>query len=96
MRLEGKVAIVAGAAWGGIGGATALRFAQEGAKIVVSTRRRREKLEETVARIEAAGGEACDEGNRVFRRYCVSRIERDLKVAEPRFTKGAFGPPDGG
>ena len=45
---------------------------------------------------EAAGGEACDEGNRVFRRYCVSRIERDLKVAEPRFTKGAFGPPDGG
>lgn len=58
MRLEGKVAIVAGAAWGGIGGATALRFAQEGAKIVVSTRQRQEKLEETVTRIEAAGGEA--------------------------------------
>ena len=30
MRLEGKVAIVAGAAWGGIGAATAYRFACEG------------------------------------------------------------------
>ena len=34
MRLDGKVAIVAGAAWGGIGPATALRFAEEGAKVV--------------------------------------------------------------
>lgn len=57
MRLDGKVAIVAGAAWGGIGAATALRFAREGAKVVVSTRRRREKLNETVARIEAVGGQ---------------------------------------
>jgi len=58
MRLEGKVAIVAGAAWGGIGAASALRFAQEGAKVVVNTRRRREKLDETIERIEAIGGEA--------------------------------------
>ena len=58
MRLEGKVAIIAGAAWGGIGGATAVRFAQEGAKVVVNTHRRQEKLEETVSRIEAVGGEA--------------------------------------
>lgn len=57
MRLEGKVAIVAGAAWGGIGAATALRFAQEGAKVVVNTRGRQEKLMETVAHIQAAGGE---------------------------------------
>ena len=44
MRLEGKVAIVAGAAWGGIGAATAYKFAGEGAKVVVNTRRREEKL----------------------------------------------------
>lgn len=58
MQLEGKVAIVAGAAWGGIGAATAYRFACEGAKVVVNTRRRAEKLEETVTRIRDAGGEA--------------------------------------
>ena len=58
MRLEDKVAIVAGAAWGGIGGATALRFAREGAQVVVNTRSREEKLAETVARIRQAGGEA--------------------------------------
>jgi len=58
MRLEGKVAIVAGAAWGGIGAATAYRFALEGAKVVVNTRRREDKLAETVARITEAGGEA--------------------------------------
>jgi NAD(P)-dependent dehydrogenase (short-subunit alcohol dehydrogenase family) len=58
MRLEGKVAIVAGAAWGGIGAATAYLFAREGAKVVVNTRQRAEKLEETVSRIKDTGGEA--------------------------------------
>lgn len=58
MRLQNKVVIVAGAAWGGIGAATALRCAQEGAKVVVNTRGRKEKLQETVDRIEAIGGEA--------------------------------------
>lgn len=58
MQLKGKVAIVSGAAWGGIGAATALRFAQEGAKLVVNTLRREGKLAETVERIHEAGGEA--------------------------------------
>ena len=58
MRLEGKVAIIAGAAWGGIGAATAYRFAQEGAKVVVNTWHRQDKLIETVERIQAIGGEA--------------------------------------
>jgi NAD(P)-dependent dehydrogenase (short-subunit alcohol dehydrogenase family) len=58
MRLEGKVAIVAGAAWGGIGAATALLFAKEGAKVVVNTRSREDKLAETVDRIKDIGGEA--------------------------------------
>ena len=57
MRLKGKVAIVAGAAWGGIGAATALRFAEEGANLVINTRRREEKLAETADRVRAAGGE---------------------------------------
>ena len=57
MRLENKVAIVAGAAWGGIGAATALRFAQEGAKVVINTRRREEKLKETADRMRAVGGQ---------------------------------------
>ena len=58
MRMEGKVAIVAGAAWGGIGGASALALAREGAKVVVNTRSNVDKLGETLKRIEEAGGEA--------------------------------------
>jgi len=54
-RLAGKIAVVAGAAWGGIGAASALRFAEEGADLVINTRRREEKLEETARRIRAIG-----------------------------------------
>ena len=57
MRLAGKVAIIAGAAWGGIGAASALRFAQEGAKLVVNTRNREDKLHETVIKIQEVGGD---------------------------------------
>ncbi len=57
MRLEGKVAIVAGAGWGGIGAAIAYRFAQEGARLVINSRQRTEKLEQTAEHIRAAGGE---------------------------------------
>ena len=58
MRLKDHVAIIAGAAWGGIGAASALRYAQEGARLVVNTRSREEKLRETVERVQAIGGEA--------------------------------------
>lgn len=57
MRLEGKVAIVAGAGWGGIGAATAHRFAQEGARLVINSNSRAEKLEETAEKIRAIGGD---------------------------------------
>jgi NAD(P)-dependent dehydrogenase (short-subunit alcohol dehydrogenase family) len=57
MRLEGKVAIVAGAGWGGIGAAIAYRFAREGARLVINSQRRAEKLQETAEQIRAAGGE---------------------------------------
>ena len=55
-RLEGKVAFVTGGG-SGIGAATAERFAQEGATVVICGRRK-EPLEEVVAKIKAAGGKA--------------------------------------
>lgn len=55
-RLAGKVAIVTGGARG-IGGATARRFASEGAKVVVADLLEQE-AQETLGAIEAGGGEA--------------------------------------
>ena len=57
MRLEGKAVIVAGAGWGGIGAATAYRFAQEGARLVINSNHRVEKLEETADHIRSIGGD---------------------------------------
>ena len=54
--LDNKVAIVTGAS-SGIGRATALLFAREGAAVVVNARHR-EPLAELVAAIESAGGRA--------------------------------------
>ncbi len=55
-RLKNKIAIVTGSS-SGIGKAIALRFAQEGATVVVAARRF-SKCQETVAQIEATGGRA--------------------------------------
>jgi len=55
-RLQGKVAFVTGAGTG-IGAATAIRFAQEGATVVICGRRK-EPLDAVVAQIQAAGGRA--------------------------------------
>jgi NAD(P)-dependent dehydrogenase (short-subunit alcohol dehydrogenase family) len=57
MRLQDKVAIVAGAGWGGIGAATAYRFVQEGAKVVINALPGEERLQETAAQIRGIGGE---------------------------------------
>ena len=55
-RLEGKIAFVTGGG-SGIGAATAERFAREGATVVICGRRK-QPLDEVVARIKAAGGSA--------------------------------------
>lgn len=54
-RLDGKVAIITGGN-SGIGATTALLFAKEGAKVVISARRV-EQLNEVADQIKAAGGE---------------------------------------
>ncbi len=56
MRLNGKVSIITGAA-SGIGKATALKFAKEGAKVVVCDLTQ-EGVDAVVAEVKAAGGEA--------------------------------------
>ena len=55
-RLEGKVSIVTGSS-SGIGKAIALRFGEEGAKVVVAARRIN-LCEQVVAHIQKNGGEA--------------------------------------
>jgi NAD(P)-dependent dehydrogenase (short-subunit alcohol dehydrogenase family) len=57
MRMKDKVAIVAGAGWGGIGGTSAYRFAQEGAKVVINALPDEERLFETERQIRDMGGE---------------------------------------
>jgi 3-oxoacyl-[acyl-carrier protein] reductase len=77
-RLEGKIAIVTGGGLG-IGRAIALRFAAEGAKVVVGTRTESDG-ESAVAEIRAAGGEAtlvvADIGTRAEATRLVREAER--------------------
>lgn len=56
MSIQDRVTIITGAGRG-VGGATALLFARQGARVVLFSRTR-EQLDEVAARISAAGGQA--------------------------------------
>ena len=81
-RLQGKVALVTGASRG-IGRATALRFAREGAAVVVNFAARGDEAEGVVGAIEDAGGGA------IAVRANVAR--RDEVVAMVEAALGHFG-----
>lgn len=70
--LRGKVAIVTGAS-SGIGRATALLFAREGAEVVV-TARRRQALEQLVAEIAAEGGMAVARAGDIRDEACAKAL----------------------
>ena len=80
-RLEGKVAIVTGGN-SGVGAATAVKFAAEGAKVVI-TARREAPLQEVADKIRAAGGEVLPVVSD------ISKVEDAKKVVEE--TLKAFG-----
>lgn len=79
MRVQNKVAIITGAA-SGMGKIEAALFAKEGAK-VVATDLQVEKVEEVVANIRAAGGEAIAVQHDVSKREDWERVVYDAKEA---------------
>jgi NAD(P)-dependent dehydrogenase (short-subunit alcohol dehydrogenase family) len=81
MRLEGKVALITGGT-SGIGSATAIRFAREGARVAI-TGRNPQRGEEVVGEITSSGGEA------IFIRSDV-RLADDCRNAVEQ-TLGRFG-----
>ena len=76
MRLKGKVALLGGAG-PGMGRATALLFAQEGARVGVIARDA-SKGEETANRITAAGGEALAMSGDLTERATAERIVSEI------------------
>ncbi len=84
MELRGRVVVVTGAS-SGIGEATAVAFAQRGAKVVLAARRR-ERLEDLAHRIERAGGKALALACDVTRRDEIERL--------PAIVEEAYGPTD--
>ena len=84
MLLENKVAIITGAG-SGVGRASALRFAEEGARVVCAPTSNGDGVKETVPQIEAAGGTAiaalCD----------VSRATPTSRRPSPRRSSSSAG-----
>lgn len=84
--LNGKVALIAGASKG-IGAATALAFAREGASVAIGARNL-EQLKQVASRIEAAGGKALavelDVGD-------ATSVEQFVQKTVDRFGRLDFG-----
>ncbi|MDD3615488.1 MAG: SDR family oxidoreductase [Lachnospiraceae bacterium] len=78
-KLDGKVALITGAS-AGFGRATALLFAKEGAKIVI-TARRQERLLEVVDECKALGAEAvCYAGDAMDDETAAKTVELAIKT----------------
>ncbi len=78
MRLKGKVSIITGGA-SGIGKATALKFAQEGAIVAVCDLNQ-EAIDATVNEVKAAGGEAVGYIVNVTNKSQINDMVGDLKT----------------
>jgi 3-oxoacyl-[acyl-carrier protein] reductase len=79
MKLADKVAVITGSSRG-IGRAVALRFAQEGARVVVNYREAAERAEAVVGEIVDKGGEALAVGADVSEKADTERL-RDQALA---------------
>lgn len=93
MKLEGKVALVTGGSQG-IGQAIAIRLAAEGASVIINYRSHPEGAEETLAKIEAAGGKCYMAGCPQSGGYAiqgdlgmVSEVRRAISEAIAHFGK---------
>lgn len=93
--IKGKVAVVTGGA-SGIGRATALAFAREGAKVVVATARSIEAAEDTARQIRESGGEAisvqCDVSNEAQVAAMVARAVAEFGSIDFAFNNAGTGP----
>jgi len=79
-KLQGQVAVIVGAS-SGMGRATALAFAAEGARVAVAARRQAE-IESLVAEITKAGGQALGRAGDVAKRPDVDAV---VQAAAERF-----------
>jgi NAD(P)-dependent dehydrogenase (short-subunit alcohol dehydrogenase family) len=82
MRLQGKVAVITGAG-SGLGRASAILFAKEGAKVVAAASREKDG-EQTVSLIKESGGDA------ILARVDVTRatdVEKAVKAAVDKYGK---------
>src|SRR5271168_2107471 len=79
-RLAGKVAIVTGSG-SGIGQAIAIRFASEGATVVVDYRNHMDQAQETKSKAEAAGGKA------ILVQADVSKIADTQNLVDQAYTQ---------
>ncbi|MCL5735230.1 MAG: glucose 1-dehydrogenase [Actinobacteria bacterium] len=93
--IEGRVAVITGAA-SGIGKATALGFAREGAKVVVVTRRSMAAAEQTVAELRALGGDAislqCDVTSQPQVEKMIAEAVASFGAIDFAFNNAGVGP----
>ncbi len=81
MKCEGRVALVTGAAGGGMGRSIALTLAREGAKVAVNYRNSAQSAEAIVDHIKAGGGDAVAVRADVFQANDCRRLVEETVAA---------------